>query len=440
MSAVTSENLAAVSLFSNCGAGDVGFARAGFDFKVIAELDEARIGVASLNHPKASAVSGDLRVTFPQVVADFLTANPGRRPALLAACPPCQGMSSARSGRGKEADASAGSKDERNLLVDVVASTALELKPRMIVVENVWAFLSRKVEHPDTDEPISAARLLIERLGSEYSPFAFQCDLADYGVPQRRKRSFVVLIHTDEPCLAMLKEKKLAPFPKPSHGPGMQSPHVSITESLKSLAKGSLDARSHETAGSGLHAVPVWDETRYALIEAIKPGSGKGAWSNNRCGECGVVSIGQEDALCPKCGGPLLRPVVQDADGSWRLVRGFKTSSYFRMRPDEPAATITTASGSMGSDKTIHPSENRVLSPLECAHLQTFPKSFKWGDALTKLGQTNVRAMIGEAVPPQFTQLHGEILGALLAGKRPYRLISSDDPRVSGAQDRLNRD
>ena len=51
----------AVSLFSNCGAGDVGFARAGFRFRVLAEIDERRLDVALRNHPDASGVVGDLR-------------------------------------------------------------------------------------------------------------------------------------------------------------------------------------------------------------------------------------------------------------------------------------------------------------------------------------------------------------------------------------------
>src|ERR1017187_11000052 len=43
---------------------------------------------------------------------------------------------------------------------------------------------------------------------------------------------------------------------------------------------------------------------------------------------------------------------------------------------------------------------NRLMSTLECARLQTFPAAFKWGKALKKWGHTNVRDMVGEAVPP----------------------------------------
>ena len=82
--------------------------------------------------------------------------------------PPCQGMSSARGSRGHESDADAGSRDARNLLVEVIADVAKKVEPRIVVVENVPAFLSRLVIDPDTREPISAAALLIRLLGERY--------------------------------------------------------------------------------------------------------------------------------------------------------------------------------------------------------------------------------------------------------------------------------
>lgn len=46
----------AMSLFSNCGAGDVGYKKAGFEFKVMAELNPNRLSVALANHPTAVGV------------------------------------------------------------------------------------------------------------------------------------------------------------------------------------------------------------------------------------------------------------------------------------------------------------------------------------------------------------------------------------------------
>lgn len=425
--------LRAVSLFSNCGAGDLGYARAGFVFDVMAELEQRRLHVALLNHPNAEGVAGDLHETLPTAMRAFRQrAGRWARPALLAACPPCQGLSSARSDRGKEADADAGSRDPRNLLVSVIERAARSLRPRMVVVENVPAFLRRKVRHPQTNQPVSAAAYLVESLSRRYQAFAMVADLADYGVPQHRTRAFLTLIDRTEPCLVDLIDGDETPFPSPTH----VGRHLAVESFLAGLTLPSLDARSPKAAHSQipLHFVPVLDARRYAMVAAT-PANGS-AWANDRCEKCGRVDVGEDDAACPTCRGPLLRPVIED-DGQIRLITGFRSSSYTRMDGRRPASTVTTASGSLGSDRTVHPKENRTLSPLECAQVQTIPGDFKWGDTLERYGHTNLRAMIGEAVPPHFTSLHGKLLARLLTGARPGPTLTSSDRRVTSAMKAL---
>ena len=433
--------LEAVGLFSSCGAGDLGFARAGFRFRVMAEIDERRIDVALRNHPDASGVVGDLRKTWPQVVASYRQSYGSVQPALLSACPPCQGMSSARSGRGHESDAHAETRDARNLLVEVIAEVAREVQPRIVVVENVPAFLSRLVLDAATGEATSAAALLIRLLQGDYRAFPFLTDLANYGVPQRRVRAFLTFIRQDEPSLELLERANLVPYPCPLAHPG-SSMLKTLGEALAELGAEPLDAMTSASArddSNPMHAVPVWGDSRqYRMVATIPPGSGGRAWQNPQCEQCGKVDVGSDDAVCPVCAAPLLRPVVRETDGSYRLVKGFRNSSYARMSPDTPAATITTASGHVGSDLTIHPFENRLLSPYECAYLQTFPDDFDWGTALDRWGPTFVRTIIGEAVPPKFTALHGRSLARLLSGN-VSALASKDDQRVLKARQRLDR-
>jgi DNA (cytosine-5)-methyltransferase 1 len=428
--------LPAVSLFTNCGAGDLGYARAGFRFQVLAELQQSRLEVAALNHPRATTVPGDLRDTWPEVVARYRDRSGDIPPALLAACPPCQGLSSAQSRRGRAEDADAGSRDHRNLLVEVVADVATALGPRAIVVENVLPFLTRSVRHPDTGEAISAARLLIQRLAEEYRPFAIRTDLADFGVPQSRRRAFLALIRRDEPGLERLAEAGRVPFPRVTHGEGTGRDHVTLREALRELGAGSLDAASAERAGTGMHRVPIWDERRYRMVAQIPSDSGLSAWDNAVCDRCGATNNDDNDAVCQLCGDPLPRPVIWD-EGRWRPISGFRNSSYRRMTPDRPAPAITTASGRIGSDNTLHPSENRVLSMSECQHIQTIPATFDWGDHLKTHGHTSLRAMIGEAVPPQFTERHGAVLSSLLRGHLPRNAMRGDDNRVREAHRRL---
>ena len=434
--------LHAVSLFSNCGAGDVGYRDAGFQFDVIAELDPRRLSVALLNHRSAIGVVGDLRNTWTAVVERWREVNGSARPALLAACPPCQGMSSARSGRGSHTDPVAGGRDDRNLLVTVIASVAAALRPRAIVVENVPAFLTRAVPHPADGRPISAAWLLADALSADYKLFAIVADLADWGVPQTRKRAFLTLIRNDEVGLVELAEYGRTPFPRPAFTRDYGGEPVSMRRALAELSLGALDASNAESARDPideLHRVPVWNDKQYRMVAAIPADTGAGAWRNTACSSCRSETTDPETAVCDSCGAPLLRPIVLDkSTGSHRLIKGFRSTSYTRMRPDEPASTVTTASGHIGSDKTLHPWQNRVLSMRECAVLQTLPMSFDWGDALAKWGHTNVREMIGEAVPPLFTLQHGHAIAHVLDGRATAPLLVEVDQRVTRATAKLD--
>lgn len=405
----------------------------------MAELNPNRLSVALANHPTALGVPGDLRETWRTVVGKWKDAEGDQRPDLLAACPPCQGMSTARGGLGRHDDATGGGRDPRNLLVVVIKAVAEALKPRAIVVENVPAFLTRAVPDPATGRPISAALLLVEALSDDYEIFSMVADLADWGVPQTRKRSFLTLIRKDERGLDC--HEGVTPFPRPTHAADWNGKQVTITESLRDLAAAPLDAADARKAvdpGNSMHFVPVWDDRQYRMVAAIPPNSGDGAWKNQQCSMCHSNTPDLDAATCSVCGEPLPRPVVLE-NGSWRLIKGFRTSSYTRMRPDVPASTVTTASGRVGSDKTIHPWENRLLSPYECAHIQTIPLDFKWGDALQRWGHTKLREMIGEAVPPHFTKMHGDAIRAFLDADTSVSLLPASDRRVSKARGQLDK-
>jgi DNA (cytosine-5)-methyltransferase 1 len=429
----------AVSLFSNCGAGDIGYRQAGFRFDVMAELDPRRLEVCLLNHAGAVGVPNDLRHTWPTVINKYRAIAGDTPPDLLAACPPCQRYSSARGKRGQEADGLAGSQEK--LLATVIAEVAKSLLPGITVVENVPAFLTSKVRDPESKKEVCPARLLIDLLASDYAAFPILVDLCDYGVPQTRSRAFLTFIRRDLPALQYLIESEQYPYPEPSYAEDFGGQPIPLGEALESFELPSLDAASQATAtstdGNPLHSVPVWNDGRYPMVAAIAPNSGGSAWNNNDCPSCRTISKKSTNALCDSCGAVLLRPVIKARNGRYRLIRGFKTSSYTRMKPDQPAATITTASGHLGSHRTIHPFENRVFSPLECAKLQTFPSNFNWGQALEKWGHTNIRAMIGEAVPPLFTKKHGRVLRRLIQGKHPQNLISESDSRCTNALTKL---
>jgi len=296
------------------------------------------------------------------------------------------------------------------------------LRPRVVVVENVPQVLLRIVHIGDGEEPRRLIDVFESELGSQYQLFWGVVEMADYGVPQFRRRAVIVAIHLDEPSLATLRDQKALPLPRTTHAERSQNGHfrwVTLEEWLVAMAYPPLDARSRKLShhqSDPLHFVPTYEGDRYLMVADIPPRSGQSAYQNSTCRACGRADVPEGEITCPVCGAPMRnRPYVRSENGGYRLIRGFK-SSYRRMYPDRPAATVTTASSHIGSDYKIHPWENRVLSIRECADLQTVPRFYDWSWAIETSHTYLARQVIGEALPPLFTFLHGRVLRNLLDG------------------------
>ena len=74
---------------------------------------------------------------------------------------------------------------------------------------------------------------------------------------------------------------------------------------------------------------------------------------------------------------------------------GGRTTLYGRLKWESPSYTITTYFNRPGNGCYIHPGENRVLTSLEAARLQSFPDSYRFSGS-----KTSRTKQIGNAVPP----------------------------------------
>jgi DNA (cytosine-5)-methyltransferase 1 len=82
------------------------------------------------------------------------------------------------------------------------------------------------------------------------------------------------------------------------------------------------------------------------------------------------------------------------------------TSVYGRMSWDNVSPTITTQFFNLGSGRFGHPEQNRALSLREGAIIQTFPKTYDFGEmSLSTLGRH-----IGNAVPPKLGEVIGDVI------------------------------
>ena len=141
-----STKLLALSLFSGAGLSDLGYELAGFGFAAQCELDKHRAEICKRNFPNSECVVGDVREKWGEVLQAYRNKTHSQRPSLLSLTPPCQGMSSSNPGRGKITNPDDGVRDERNLLLLSALPIIHELKPRIIVAENVAPLLNRIVK------------------------------------------------------------------------------------------------------------------------------------------------------------------------------------------------------------------------------------------------------------------------------------------------------
>lgn len=131
MTAVTSERLKVVDLFSGVGGLSLGFEQAGFDVAAAVELDPIHAATHSQNFPSTRMLAGAIEDIH---AAEILTAS-NRQPgeiSVLIGGPPCQGFSAMGKRRHD---------DPRNQLIMEFARLVNEVRPYYFVMENVKGIL-----------------------------------------------------------------------------------------------------------------------------------------------------------------------------------------------------------------------------------------------------------------------------------------------------------
>jgi len=393
---------------------------------VQSEIERTRRAVGKDNYPDSTWIE-DVTSNNGNDIVEAYRSQTSQRLALLGVTPPCQGMSSSNPGRGKIQEVyqinKQGEKNRvRNRLLLTTIPIINELQPKVVVAENVSQILNRVTE--EDGETRKILDVFTASL-SNYKVLFGTVQLANYGVPQMRLRSVIVAVHKDEPWLEVIMKHGRNPWPSPTHdedGTNGLLPWISVTDWLNEVGYEPLDASSEERSRSAvdkLHHVPFYAGDRYKLVADIPPCSGRNAYQNP-CPSCEQDGIDDREIDCPHCGSFLAnRPYVVDkGSGKKRLIAGF-SSSYRRMHPNRPSATITTNSSHVGSDYKIHPWQNRVMSTRECADIQTVPRWFEYKAAYEADQSYMVRQVIGEALPSLFTYLHGKILAELLSSNQP---------------------
>lgn len=410
----------AITLFSSAGIGDLAIKASGIDILVANELLSDRVSLHRRNFSSTEMIEGDIWEKKNEIIDTTLKLLNGAELDFVFATPPCQGMS--KNGQGKLLSGIRnGTKskfDKRNQLIIPTLDIILELRPKVVLFENVPE-MENTLILDENENPINVINYIKKRLGNEYVGKAEVVQFADFGVPQRRSRLITVFSRMDHIKEYLYRNKSLIPARTHSKNGGKNLLRwVTVRDIISDLPK--LDSKNKSLAESTIpfHKVSVLDPVKYWWVENTPPE--KGAFDNQCVNDkCrykenpihgstkdheGINRANKTTPLyCLKCGDLMPRPSAKDKDtGKLRIMSGY-TSAYKRMSWDLPSSTLTTNLSYACSDQKLHPEQNRVLSLYEAFKLHTldqFPYVWEHEDGKI-VRDTSIREVIGESIPPK---------------------------------------
>ena len=172
-----------LSLFCGAGGLDIGFEEAGFTVGLAYDKRSEAVASYNLNRPLAPVgkVTDITTLNLEQLDVDFGGVF---QPVGIIGGPPCQSFSKANSGRSLD--------DPRAKLTDVFVSLALQLNDRslldFVVMENV-----PELVEADAGKLLQEQKERLSAAGFHVSVEILNA--ADFGVPQNRRRMFMVALN-----------------------------------------------------------------------------------------------------------------------------------------------------------------------------------------------------------------------------------------------------
>lgn len=350
--------ICAVDMF--CGAGGLtyGFEQAGISVRKGLDIDrDSRFPYETNTNAEFSGGGVDITALArdPEPIKQMFPWSSDVD--VLAACAPCQPYSTMGHSRdGETAD------HEKWGLLDRFKRIVEYVEPDIVVMENVL-----QVRH---DETYVAFEERLEELGYALNaPENRNVYCPAYGIPQKRKR-----------WILLASKEEGVELPDPPYTDESEYPTVRETiDHLSPLQAGEVHP------GHKLHRARKLSDKNLERIRNMEPGGDWQLWEerglNQLLADCHTRESG----------------------------RTYK-APYSRMRPDEPAPTITTQFYNYGSGRFGHydTDQDRALSLLEGALLQTFPPDYEFYDEWQEVGVKNIGRLIGNAVPPKLAEIMGK--------------------------------
>lgn len=339
---VSHATLNCVDLFAGAGGFSLAARDAGLDIRLAIEHSKHAVATYKANfctgEDSPIVIEGDIRPLDP-VATRGLAFNADEHCDLLLGGPPCQGFSTHRF-----KDAGVG--DARNDLIYVYFEFVRAFAPSVFLMENVPGILWDR--HKKTLDRF----YMMGAMAGYQIQEPVVLDARDFGVPQRRKRVFI---------LGLKNGLRLGDFvwpPNATHG----SP--SACAKNPALAPWRSCAHVFEAAPNS-DPNNVHMQHSKALVEVFErtPLNGGSRRDSGRVLACHAHHDGHKDV-------------------------------YGRIDPSQPAPTMTTACINPSKGRFVHPTQHHGITARQAARIQTFPDDFKFSGGLIAAG-----VQIGNAVP-----------------------------------------
>jgi DNA (cytosine-5)-methyltransferase 1 len=370
-----------------CGAGGLTQGLRDAGYRVTYALDRNADAVATYrrNHPDTVVEQTSITDLSP---AEILRKAGGHVDVVVGG-PSCQGFSTAA----RRSDGWHRKEDERNQLWRHMLAVVEHLRPRAFLMENVPGLVYwREGEFGE---------LILRGFQALGYTVNHQILLAaDYGVPQRRRRLFMVGLLGEVPFR----------FPEPTHHGAWRRDHLDAGEQERLQRKLLRHLSCWEAIGD-LPSIGTGEQapetTRYTDVRPTP-------YMRRMRSPDGVV---HDHTVRPLSDDHRSLIVHVPPGGTWRDIpshllpdrfRGMRrtdsTNLLGRLEPTLPAYTITTQFTNVTVGCNTHPYEDRSLTIREAARLQSFHDGYRFE------GPPPSRArQVGNAVPP--------VLAAILAAE-----------------------
>ena len=390
--------LPVISLFSGSGGLDIGLELAGFQTVACIETDAHCRETLRFNRPEwllmeDSVYSPEPGITIPCLPGDVRNVEAAEilkrtglkkgECALVVGGAPCQPFSNIGKKLGRH--------DERNgdLFLEFVRLIK-GIEPQGFIFENVTGITQTKHNYV-------IEYMLNSLAGLGYALNYNILNAANYGVPQKRERFFLIGLKGETPPA----------FPLPTHF----KTDGKLWEAF--LAETGLPALPQpprwKSVGDAFSEIPATINNRpdYALMNI----------SDKVVERMKLIKQGQNFKVLPEN----MRP------DCWNNGKHQGQDTFGRLKEGEPSVTIRTSAYNPTKGMYIHPNENRGLNTMELAALQSFPPEWifkcKKREKITLISSGK---QIGNAVPPLLAKALGLALRKQLSENGNYLTNASN--------------